>query len=389
MPKIVALIPLRSSSKRIPGKNIKPMGGKPLAYWACCAARNSRHISDVYVSTEDEQIARTVESLNLGVQIVARPKSLATDTSTTEDVMLHFMSLVDFDVLATLQATSPLVTSADLDLAIEQFLRDGNDTLLTGVPVSRFFWSMDGRPLNYDPLCRPFTQNFQGSVMENGAFYLTKRQILETHRCRLGGKIGIFRMAEETAIEIDEPQDWEAVERRLIRNTSYLTTKAKQIKIIISDFDGVWTDNKVYTLGDTQEAVCCSKADSLALSLFRSTSDLPMLVVSKEKNEIVKTRCAKLQLEVIPSVDHKRLTIDRQLAARGLSWAEVCYVGNDINDLECISRAGLTFCPSDAAFEIKSEADYVLSHPGGNGAVREMLELLGNTGEIPTGNGAK
>jgi len=101
-----------------------------------------------------------------------------------------------------------------------------------------------------------------------------------------------------------------------------------------------------------------------------------MLVVSKEKNESVKIRCAKLQLEVIPSVDDKRFTIDRELAARGLSWAEVCYVGNDVNDLECISSAGLTFCPCDAAFEVKSKAGYILSHPGGNGAIREMLELL-------------
>ena len=61
MPKIVALVPLRAGSKRIPGKNIKPIAGKPLAYWACCAARNSRYISDVYVSTEDEEIARTIE----------------------------------------------------------------------------------------------------------------------------------------------------------------------------------------------------------------------------------------------------------------------------------------------------------------------------------------
>lgn len=376
MPRIVALLPLRGGSKRIPGKNIKPMAGRPLAYWACCAAKNSRHVSDVYVSTEDEQIARTVESFHLGVQVLARPKSLATDVSTTEDVILHFITLVDFDILATIQATSPLVSSTDLDLGVEQFLREGSDSLLTGVLLRRFLWSLDGRPLNYDPFHRPFTQNFPGSIMENGAFYLTKRHTLETYHNRLGGKVGIFLMAEKTAIDIDDPRDWQAVERQLIRNATCLAAKAKQIKIIISDFDGVWTDNKVYTLGGTQEAVCSSKADSLALDVFRSRLDLPMLVVSKEKNEIVKTRCAKLQLDVIPCVNHKRFTIGQELAARGLSWTDVCYIGNDVNDLECISSAGLTFCPSDAAFEIKSKAGYILSHPGGNGAIREMLELL-------------
>jgi YrbI family 3-deoxy-D-manno-octulosonate 8-phosphate phosphatase len=377
IPKIVALVPLRGGSKRIPGKNIKPLAGKPLAYWACSAARRARYIKDVYVSTDDERIARTVESFGLGIQVIPRPENLATDVSTTEDVILHFMNLVDFDILATIQVTSPLVTNTDLDLAVEQFLREGSDSLLTGVLVKRFFWSIDGRPLNYDPRNRPFTQNFHGSIIENGSFYLSKRQTLETSGNRLGGRVGIFQMAAETAIDIDNPEDWEAIERYLSRNATCVTAKANQIKIIISDFDGVWTDNKVYTLGDTQEAICCSKADSLALDIFRSRFDLPMLVVSKEKNEILRTRCAKLQLEVMSCVDNKCLTIDRHLATRGLSWGEVCYIGNDLNDLECMSRAALTFCPSDAAFEIKCEADYILSHSGGNGAAREMLELLG------------
>ena len=87
---------------------------------------------------------RTIESFRLGVQVLARPKILATDDSTTEDVILHFRTLVDFDIVATIQATSPLVSSTDLDLAMEQFLREGSDSLFTGVQVRRFFWSIDG-----------------------------------------------------------------------------------------------------------------------------------------------------------------------------------------------------------------------------------------------------
>ena len=377
MPKIVALVPLRGGSKRIPSKNIGSIAGKPLAYWACSAAKNSKYISDVYVSTEDDEIARTVDSFGLGLKVARRPLSLATDTSTTEDVLLHFMGLVDFDIVATIQATSPLTSSADLDRAVEQLVREGHESLVTGVLVRRFFWSLDGRPLNYDSCHRPFTQNFQGSIMENGAFYLTSRHILESQRNRLGGRVGIFEMSAETAIEIDNPEDWEAAERCLLKSASFLAAKAKQVKIIISDFDGVWTDNKVYTMGAAQEAVCCSKSDSLALDVFRSRSDLPILVVSKEKNEVVMARCAKLQLDVISCAEDKRTVVEGVLSARGFNWADVCYVGNDVNDLQCISGAGLTFCPSDATFEIKSEADYILNHLGGNGAVREMLELLG------------
>jgi N-acylneuraminate cytidylyltransferase len=146
--------------------------------------------------------------------------------------------------------------------------------------------------------------------------------------------------------------------------------------MIVSDFDGVWTDNKVYTFGAAQEGIRCSKSDSLAWDSFRRKLNVPVLVVSKEKNEILRSRCAKLNLAVIHSVDDKRAAVERELAAGGLSWTEVCYIGNDLNDLECMSCAGLTFCPSDSAFEVKCAADYTLNHPGGGGAIREMLELL-------------
>lgn len=375
-PKTVALVPLRGGSKRIPGKNIKPMLGKPLAYWACAAAASCPQISEVYVSTEDQRIRNAVESFGLNVQVVPRPPTLAGDNATTDEVILHFAAVVDFDVVATIQATSPLVSGSDLDLALTQLWQQGNDSLLTGVPVKRFFWSPDGRPLNYDPFHRPFSQNFEGSIMENGAFYLTTRETLNRHRNRLGGKIGIFQMAPETAAEIDDPEDWDAVEKLLSRKVSPLAGRAKQIKLIISDFDGVWTDNKVYTFGNSEEGVCSSKADSLALGIFRQRFGIPVVIVSKETNPIVQSRCAKLQLDALCSVDDKASLLDRELAARGLSWSEVCYIGNDLNDLECMDKAGLTFCPSDAAFEARCKVDYILNHSGGNGAVREMLELL-------------
>src|SRR3981189_330025 len=106
MPKIVGLIPLRGGSQRIPNKNIKPIAGKPLAYWVCAAATKSRYIDQVYVSTENQHIAQIVRSFDLGVEIVERPLFLATHASSTDDVIRHFTNEVAFDVLATIQATS-------------------------------------------------------------------------------------------------------------------------------------------------------------------------------------------------------------------------------------------------------------------------------------------
>lgn len=375
-PKIVALIPLRGGSKRIPGKNIKPIAGKPLAYWACAAACSCRYIEDVYVSTEDQLIARTIESFALGIRVVARPESLAMDNSTTDDVMLHFMSQVDFDVLATIQATCPLVRGIDLDLGIEQFIRNENDSLLTGVLTKRFYWSVDSRPLNYDPFRRPFSQDFEGSIVENGAFYLTNRTTLQTQRNRLGGKIGIFRMAKETVTDIDDLADFEVAERQLLKRTNELRAKAGTIKILISDLDGIWGDNNVCTFGDMRELSEHSNSDTSSLDRFRAQFNLPILIVAKEANPAFKSRCAKLRVEFLGNSDDKCSAITQELTARGLSWPDVCYIGRDVSDRECMMKAGLTFCPAEGDSEIKRKADHVLCRGGGADPIREVFEVL-------------
>lgn len=217
--KIVALVPMRGGSKSIPRKNIKELAGKPLCFWILRAASDSRHIDEVWVSTDDAEIKNTVLSFGLPkVRVIDRPAELATDTATTESVMLHFAEHADFDVLALVQATSPATTSEDLDGAVEKFFTDGCDSLFSGVLYKRFFWTPDAKSLNYDYRARPRRQDFAGVVHENGAFYLTAREILLKNKCRLGGRIGIYLLPEERAIDIDEPSDWpkaESILRRL------------------------------------------------------------------------------------------------------------------------------------------------------------------------------
>jgi CMP-N-acetylneuraminic acid synthetase len=215
LPKTVALIPLRGGSKSIPLKNIKPIGGKPLCSWVLEAATRAQGIHSVYVSTDSREIEDVVKSLNLGVKVIYRPPEHATDEASTESVMLHFMEQVDFDVLVTIQATSPLLQANHLDEALERFRAENLDSMLSAVRTKRFFWHDDGTPINYDPMHRPRRQDFSGTLMENGAFYMTKRNILEKHDCRLGGRIGIYEMPEHTSVEIDEPEDWEMVSRLL------------------------------------------------------------------------------------------------------------------------------------------------------------------------------
>jgi N-acylneuraminate cytidylyltransferase len=214
MKKIVCLVPLRGGSESIYLKNIKMLNGKPLCFWAMKAASMSGLFSKIYVSTESVEIMKAVEGLGIeNVEIVRRPDILALNTSTTEEVMLHLMGLKEFDILFTVQVTSPMTRPEDFVSAYKVFIEGNYDSLFTGIETKRFYWTKQGTPLNYDYMKRPRRQDFEGSVLENGAFFITKREILKNCGNRLGGKIGIYIMPEYNAIEIDEPDDWIAIER--------------------------------------------------------------------------------------------------------------------------------------------------------------------------------
>ena len=213
--RIVALVPLRGGSKGIKKKNIKLIAGKPLCEWGLNGALQSKYIDDVYVSTDSEEIKSVVTSISSKIKIIDRPKKLALDETSTEDVLTHFSSLVDFDILITIQVTSPLTTCLDLDAAINQYIDNKCDSMVTVVRSKRFLWTDKGEPVNYIPRHRPRRQDFDGVLVENGAFYITSQKILLEENCRLGGNICVYEMNEETFYEIDEPADWEIVQMLL------------------------------------------------------------------------------------------------------------------------------------------------------------------------------
>lgn len=207
------MIPLRGGSKGIPKKNIKEFSGKPLCYWSIKALCQSKLISEIYVSTDSNEIKNIVNTLFPNIKILDRPKYLAADETSTEEVMLHFSSFINFDTLITVQVTSPFVKDIDFDQAILKMSNENLDSLFTGTKFKRFIWDYKSKPINYDYRNRKRRQDFQGFILENGAFYITKRSCLEINKCRLGGNIGYHLMEEMSSIEIDNEIDWILAEK--------------------------------------------------------------------------------------------------------------------------------------------------------------------------------
>lgn len=212
----IAFMPLRGGSKTIPRKNTRLLAGRPLFSWALGAALESGCFDEFWVGTDSDLIEENVRQIfEERVQIFRRSPHTCTDEASTESAQLEFAQAVPFSVLCTIQATSPLTTADDFRNARRMFEDNAADSLLTATRVKRFFWGDDATPLNYDPCRRPRRQEFPGTLMENGAFYITRRELLEQAQCRLGGRISIYEMSGESATEIDEPDDWTEVETLL------------------------------------------------------------------------------------------------------------------------------------------------------------------------------
>ena len=213
-PKPHALILARGGSKGIPRKNIKPMNGIPLLVYNVKAALASGAFEKVVVSSDDDEILEI--AVKAGAVAHKRSAESAKDTASSESGLFDYCDAVpELVSCALVQCTSPLTTADDFRNGVMKFHSSGADSLVTVVRAHRFLWSVkDGQavPQNYDPVKRPRRQDWNGELIENGAFYVFKTQALRDSGSRLSGKIAAFEMSEDTLAEIDTPTDWAIIE---------------------------------------------------------------------------------------------------------------------------------------------------------------------------------
>lgn len=153
------------------------------------------------------------------------------------------------------------------------------------------------------------------------------------------------------------------------------TDRLKNIRGIAFDFDGVFTDNRVLVTESGEEAVFCDRSDGMGISLLRA-SQIPMVIISTEKNPIVSVRGSKLQVACKQGIDDKLSALRCWADENDLDLSEIAFIGNDINDVECLDAVGLGVAVADAYEPARKSADLVLTKQGGRGAVREFTDLL-------------
>lgn len=386
MEKTVALIPVRGGSKSIPLKNIKEICGKPLVYWTAKAACDALSIDRVYVATDSDRIRETVEAFKQTdpsfekLIVIDRNAENANDTASTESVMLEFADKVDFENLVLIQATSPLLQGKDLDEGFKLFNSEGTDSVLSVVRQKRFIWKTDEKgfvsPSNYDVFNRPRRQDFDGYLMENGAFYITTKKDLLESKNRLSGNIKAYEMDEDTALEIDEPSDFLIIEMLLKKRNEFGEKEYPEIRMIVTDCDGCLTDGGMYYSENGDELKKFNTRDGLALSRVHNQGVITGIITGEDR-ELNRRRAKKLNMDFIESGVKDKLPVLKEVCERfGVDLKNVLYIGDDINDVEAMKAAGVSACPADACRKALEAADYVSTKEGGHGAVREIIETI-------------
>ncbi len=374
--KTIAFIPVRGGSKSIPLKNIKDFCGKPLVCWNIEALEACPLVDEVIVATDSDIIEKTVLSRKYTkVSVYRRSDENANDTASTESVMLEYIKAVNLTdcTFMLVQATSPLTETKHFTEALQMYNTGIYDSILTCVKNYRFFWNNDGTSKNYDYRNRPRRQNFDGMYMENGAFYINSVKNINKDKNRLSGKIGIYEMPEYTGTEIDEPTDWIILES--IMRMQHKTKPT--IKLFVSDVDGVLTDGGMYYTEDGNEMKKFNTKDGVAFRLLHE-NNVKTAIITGENTNIVTNRAKKMQVDYLFQGATDKITILIELCTRlGISLDSVAYIGDDIGDIDCLSKVGLAACPSDADTSVKSiPGIHILNTNGGHGCVREFVNTF-------------
>jgi CMP-N-acetylneuraminic acid synthetase len=210
-PRLAAIVPMRHTSERVPGKNYRPLGGRPLFHHIIETLRACPEIDEIVIDTDSDTIRTDAAASFPDVQVVERPAHLRAGTVPMNDVLLHDMGRVEADLYLQTHSTNPLLRAATISDAIGRFLaaRPENDSLFGVTRLQTRIWTADGKPLNHDPAVLLRTQDLEPLFEENSCMYLFTRELLEEGGTRIGARPLMHEIPRDEAWDIDEEIDFE------------------------------------------------------------------------------------------------------------------------------------------------------------------------------------
>jgi N-acylneuraminate cytidylyltransferase len=383
--RIIALILARGGSKGIPDKNMKKVGGRSLVARAVQASREAGF--ETFVSSDSDLILK--EAAASGATGIKRPEEFASDESSSESVLLNALSQDGFEdvgIVAFIQPTSPFISGSDLREAANLILLGAAGTVFSAREDRSFTWGELGdswEPVGHSRFSRQRRQDLTPSVVETGAFYVFSKSGFELTESRFSGSVTPLLVDSRFSVEIDCPQDldlartldvlWSGSGDAHLKGA--LRNNFGQIQAVAYDFDGVMTDNYVSLNELGQETVRLSRSDGYGIRLLKNIG-ITQAIISLEVNAVVKKRATKLGIDAFSGVNDKKLVIESWAKSIDVPLSQICFVGNDLNDIHGMRSVGISVAVSDAISEVQMLADVVLSTRGGHGAIRELAGLI-------------
>ena len=402
-PEVLALIPARGGSKGIPRKNIRDFAGAPLIAYSIAAGLQARHVTRVIVSTDDEEIAAVARQWGAETPFL-RPAEFAQDDTTDLPVFQQALAwLAEHEnyhpeFVVQLRPTSPVRPVDLIDEAIELMLTNPMADCVRGVVPSGQnpfkMWQIEPESHQLKPLLslpnlkEPYNaprQELPKTYWQTGHVDVIRVSTILEKGSLTGDVILPVLIDPRYTVDIDTPADMARYARLMqdpeLEPVDPLKSRRHfpvHPKLLVMDFDGVLTDDTVITDQDGRESVICSRSDGFGLDMLRQHGKGHAMILSREETPVVSARARKLKIEVYQGVQDKAQAIQQLIKERNLDQAEVIYIGNDINDLEVLPFVGFFACPADSHPQVIRRADLVLSHKGGNGAIREIIKIIIN-----------
>lgn len=401
MTEILALIPARGGSKGIPRKNIRRFAGYPLIAWSIAAAKQAACVTRVIVSTDDEEIASVAREYGAETPFL-RPQEIAQDHTTDLPVFEHALEWLDEnegyrpEIVIQLRPTSPIRPKDCVDSAVDILLQHADADCVRGVITAgqnpHKMWRFIGEDqpmmplLEVEGIAEPYNaprQILPPVHWQTGHIDAIRVSTIKQKKSLTGDVIYPLVIDPRYSVDIDNPADWAKYEMLATSGLEIVTPgkpkrpMPEKIDLVISDFDGVITDNRVWVNEDGMEFVAAYRSDSIGVQLLREIG-VEVMILSSEPNRVVEARARKMGVHVIHGVGiHEKGRVMREiLEQRNVKAENVIYIGNDVNDLPCFEVAGWSVAVADAYPELIQAADFVLSKPGGYGALREVCDLI-------------
>jgi N-acylneuraminate cytidylyltransferase len=398
----LAIIPARGGSKGIPRKNIRDFAGYPLIAYSIAAGLQAQSVTRVIVSTDDAEIAAVAREWGAETPFL-RPAEFAQDNSTDLPLFEHALRWLaqheDYrpDAVVQLRPTSPIRPRDCVDRAVAVLLAHADADSVRGVvPAGQNphkMWRLSGEDapmqnlLDVPGIDEPYNAPRQGLppiYWQTGHIDAVRRATIEEKHSMSGHRVYPLIIDPRYTVDIDNLADWARYETLVYSGTLDMVSPGRsprpmpaEIKLIVSDFDGVFTDNRVWTDENGKEMVAASRSDGLRMREMRERG-IEVIVLSSEANPVVQARARKMGIEAVQETDTRKKgeALKNLLARKQVDPAKVVFIGNDANDLPCFEVVGWAVAVHDSYPEVLRAADHVLQKPGGHGALRELFDLI-------------